>query len=637
MIIVESFGMRDAGRVREINEDVYAVVEPEESTEAEELGRLFVVADGMGHEGAGEVAARLAVDTVVEVYYSGEGGADPEEAIRYSVERAHLAIRETASEHAEYHKMGATLTAMAQVEDHVFIAHVGDTRAYVVRRGQIIQLTNDHNWAGEQLRKGAITKVHAATHPRRKVLTRSLGQTPHVEVDTRVERIEPGDVFLLCTDGLYDTLGEDELQRVLAETGPQLACRELVARANRNSGSDNIAAIAIKTSYEGKPFLSREKKRKFSLPEISIPRPDIKLPAALKNLSRLPTMLPIYLAGLALAAFIIIGTFSLLRECGGEQKPPDTATVTTTKGDGEKKEEQRAKVKITTAPSGAIIKVDGARVGPSPITVDLKAGTHEIEINHEGYQVKRHKLEIEPGEEQIPLNFILVPHPAERTPDMVFVSAGFFIMGRDGGSPDESPAHKIYLDAFYIDRYEVSNKQYKKFLEETERQPPGFWDDPERNAPNLPVVGVDWADAKAYCEWAKKRLPTEAEWEKAARGAQGWLYPWGNEFDDAKANIKGEEDGYADVAPVGALPEGRSTYGAYNMIGNVAEWTNDYFDPEYYSYMPMKNPTGPDSGTRKVLRGGSFRTGKEYANVTYRSAFAPQSRKPYIGFRCAKD
>ena len=624
--------MRDTGRVKEVNEDFYAIVEPEESTEAEARGRLYVVADGMGNQGAGEVAAKTAVDTVVDVYYSGEGGENPQDALRYAVECAHSSIRDSAQKNPEYTKMGATLTALVLLDDRVFIAHVGDTRAYVIRKGKIRQLTDDHNWAGDQLRKGAITKVHANTHPRRKVLTRSLGQTPQVEIDTMVAEIEPGDIFLLCTDGLYDTLSDEEMERVLIEAGPEMACRELVARANRNGGADNIAAVLIKTVYEGKPFLIKERKPRFQLG-------DLKLTLNFdwrKKLASLPVGLPFYLGVAAVAILVIIGGGMLFfRGCGGNHEPSSQQAATGSHVFSQKN--QPAKIKITTAPSGAIIAVDGARIGPSPVAVDLFPGSHEIEITQDGYQTKKHTLMVKPGEIQIPLNFILVPHPAERSPDMLFIPGGFFIMGREGGSLEEGPSHKIYLDAYYIDRYEVSNADYKRFIEAAKRAAPALFEDPQKNTPNLPVAGVDWTDADAYCSWAKKRLPTEAEWEKAARGAEGWLYPWGNTFDPTRANILGDADGYPDVAPVDALPTGKSPYGGYNFAGNVGEWTGGYFDPEYYKTIPLKNPRGPETGTRRVVRGGSYRTAPETATATYRSAFAPESRKPYIGFRCAKD
>lgn len=629
MIIFDIFGIRDVGRVRDVNEDYYAVIEPEEETMVHERGRLFVVADGMGGNGSGEVAAKLAVDTVTDVYYSGEGGDDIGDSIRYAVHRAHEAIWKEAGQNPEHYKMGATVTAMGIRGDEVAIAHVGDTRAYVVRRGKIEQLTQDHNWAGEQLKKGAITKVHAETHPRRKVLTRALGQTPEVEVDLYKDTVEPNDIFFLCTDGLYDTLNDAELQRALLETNPEMAARELVARANRNGGADNISAIVVKTVYEGRPFLSKERKR-FNF--------DFKIPWKLE-IPQFKFPLPVVIGLAAIALAIIIGGLGLFFR--GPKKPlpnstnPDTVIVNP--GNNGDQHKNPAKVKITTAPSGANITVDGTSIGPSPIEVSLQPGPHTIEIVKDGFQVKKVDLTIKEGEQQIPLNYLLVPHPSERSPDMGFVPAGFFTMGRDGGSKEEGPSHRIYLDAFYIDRYEICNDEYRKFVEATGHKPPPFWKNPAYNAPKLPVVGVMWADADTFCRWANKRLPTEAEWEKAARGADALLYPWGNTFEAQKANIAGDADGFPGIAPVDALPDGKSPFGAFNMIGNAAEWTADFFDPAWYHSIPMKNPRGPSAGDRRVIRGGSFKTEMSHATASYRHAFASDSIKEFIGFRCAKD
>lgn len=630
MIIFDIFAIRDPGRVKDINEDYYGVVEPEEETVAQEKGRLFVVADGMGADGAGEVASRIAVDVIKESYYSGEGGDDIADSLRYAVMRAHETIYRESQQKQEYYKMGATVTAMVIRGENVAIAHVGDTRAYVIRRGKIQQLTNDHNWAGEQLRKGTITKVHAETHPRRKVLTRWLGQAPEIEVDIYEDTVEPNDIFFLCSDGLYDTLSEEEIQKALLETNPEMAARELVARANRNGGADNITAIVVKTVFEGRPFLDKEPK-KFSLP-LKIPWNSIDF-----HLPKFKYPLPIMIGALAGALAIIIGGLSLF--FSGPEKPStkkQTQVISTTSG-GIDSGKSLATVNITTAPAGANVKIDGNLMGPSPIQISLAPGLHKIEISKDGFQTKLVDLTIKEGEKQIPLNYLLVPNPSERSPDMIFIPAGYFIMGREGASPEEAPSHKIYLDAYYIDRYEVSNEQYRQFVESTGHKPPAFWNNPAYSSPKMPVVGVTWADADAYCRWNNKRLPTEAEWEKAARGTDGFIYPWGNSINLQNANISGETDGFAGLAPVDSFENGKSPFGVYNMVGNVAEWIADYYDPAYYRSIPLQNPKGPPTADRKVVRGGSFRTSPQFATTTYRSAFSPNSSRENIGFRCAKN
>jgi formylglycine-generating enzyme required for sulfatase activity len=190
-------------------------------------------------------------------------------------------------------------------------------------------------------------------------------------------------------------------------------------------------------------------------------------------------------------------------------------------------------------------------------------------------------------------------------PGMVYIPAGEFIMGSDEGDSDERPVHTVYLDAFHIDRTEVANAQYQACVEAGACDAPSnttYYDN--SNYAQHPVVHVSWDDADAYCRWAGKRLPTEAEWEKAARGTDGRRYPWGNSEPDCnKANYN---DCVGLTTEVGSYPAGASLYGVLDMAGNVWEWVADWYDPGYYSQSPTRNPPGPDSGELRVLRGGSW-------------------------------
>jgi len=219
---------------------------------------------------------------------------------------------------------------------------------------------------------------------------------------------------------------------------------------------------------------------------------------------------------------------------------------------------------------------------------------------------------------------------------MILIPAGEFQMGYNDGLDDEKPVHTVYLHAFYIDKYEVTNAQYKKFMDATGHRTPYYWDDTNYNAPNHPVVGVDWNDASAYCSWAGKRLPTEAEWEKSARGGLvGKKYPWGDTLthDDANYYGTGGKDKWDGTSPVGSFaPNG---YGLYDMAGNVWEWCADWFDSNYYASSPKSNPTGPSSGSSRVLRGGSWHYYYVFhLRVAARSYFAPSSYYFFVGFRC---
>lgn len=228
---------------------------------------------------------------------------------------------------------------------------------------------------------------------------------------------------------------------------------------------------------------------------------------------------------------------------------------------------------------------------------------------------------------------------------MVTIPAGEFLMGTPEGKgrADEWPQRSVYLDAFAIDQVEVTNERYLAFVATTgHRNPPNpYGTGPLQSAKGieqLPVVQTTWYDAKAYCSWAKKRLPTEAEWEKAARGTDGRLFPWGNEPATPKrANFDREWEDEKTLYPVGSLPDGDSPYGVKDMAGNAREWVSDWYDADYYKHAPERNPQGPDKkGVVRSIRGGSWHS--PLADITSsargRGGFALQTHG--TGFRCAR-
>ncbi len=231
------------------------------------------------------------------------------------------------------------------------------------------------------------------------------------------------------------------------------------------------------------------------------------------------------------------------------------------------------------------------------------------------------------------------PEPNE----MILIPAGPFIRGTDFRLPDEGPRHEVDLPAFYIDKYEVTNLQYKKFIDETGRRSPSHFRNrtyPEGKADH-PVTFVSWYDADAYCRWAGKRLPDDREWEKAARGTDGRVFPWGNRFGIDKANtpvrwVALRQRG--DTTPVGAFEGGKSPYGLYDMTGNVWEWTSSWYEP-----YPGNTRITENYGKKyKVLKGGSWWDCSFYkcgisAPVYNRSFFHPRTRNESFGFRCARD
>jgi sulfatase modifying factor 1 len=231
---------------------------------------------------------------------------------------------------------------------------------------------------------------------------------------------------------------------------------------------------------------------------------------------------------------------------------------------------------------------------------------------------------------------------AAKEKDMVVIPRGEFTMGSKEHA--DEPAHNVVTDAYAIDKYEVSNDKYKQFMTATGHPAPAYWDDPRLNKPNHPVVGVNWNDATAFCKWEGKRLPTEAEWERAAKGPKGDAhYPWeGHDINPNKANYG---QNYTGTKPIDSFPEGVNGFGLYNMAGNVFEWVQDWYDPKYYRESPALNPQGPDKGYNfanqgqvRVLRGGSWLAPETSLHASHRFWNQPENNSYGVGlgFRCAK-
>jgi formylglycine-generating enzyme len=223
-------------------------------------------------------------------------------------------------------------------------------------------------------------------------------------------------------------------------------------------------------------------------------------------------------------------------------------------------------------------------------------------------------------------------------PKMIVIPSGEFSMGCATGSDNERPVHRVFVDEFAIGRFAVTNRLYQFFIEDAGREAPPGWDDSRFNHPDQPATGVSWFDATAYCEWLSAktaklyRLPTEAEWERAARGGlEGRLYTWGDEAPQLQPNyselwLNGPER-------VGQRPP--NGFGLHDVSENVHEWCSDWYDQHYYSDSPARNPQGPLTGTRRASRGGSWRHQIKITRVAARSSIPPEFNYSDYGFRCA--
>jgi iron(II)-dependent oxidoreductase len=243
--------------------------------------------------------------------------------------------------------------------------------------------------------------------------------------------------------------------------------------------------------------------------------------------------------------------------------------------------------------------------------------------------------------------------------DMVLVQAGEFVMGSDKKTDrlayrSEIPQRRVYLDAFEIGKYEVTALEYLKFVLATNRSPQLDWRYDGGNFQEAmahhPIMHVSWYDADAYCKWAGKRLPTEAEWEKAARGVDGRLFPWGKEYaGPTRANfgrtglsgpVRDRPERlllYPPIISVDRYENAVSPYGLYQTIGNVAEWVADWYDQDYYKTAPDRNPLGPETGTQKAFRGGGWMDSTTTMRVAMRNGTDPNTKINWMGFRCARD
>jgi formylglycine-generating enzyme required for sulfatase activity len=223
---------------------------------------------------------------------------------------------------------------------------------------------------------------------------------------------------------------------------------------------------------------------------------------------------------------------------------------------------------------------------------------------------------------------------------LITIPAGWFLMGSEHGQDNEKPVHRVWVDAFLLASCQVTNAEYARFLRDTGSMPPPFWADANFNQASQPVVGVSWDEATRYCEWLstlehrRYRLPTEAEWERAARcDRDGALYPWG---DMPPQDLPG----YASRWLTGPEPAGASEpndFGIYDMCANVHEWCSDWFAADYYASSPARNPRGPQQGTRRSSRGGSWRHHVKISRCAARSSIPPEFQYADYGFRVACD
>ncbi len=273
------------------------------------------------------------------------------------------------------------------------------------------------------------------------------------------------------------------------------------------------------------------------------------------------------------------------------------------------------------------------KAGRTVIGSLIRDGATLIELRVGSGKVRIYKINIQSINGRPPFEGTASPPsgPVEEVvPAEVLIPAGEFRMGDSQGK--DRPVHKVQVDSFYIDKYELTNAEYHVYLQQTGKPAPKYWENTKYNGDDQPVVGVAYDEATDYCRWAGKRLPTEAEWELAARGREGTLFPWGDVQSIVATNTRESKEGRP--LPVGSFAAGVSTLGLYDMSGNVWEWCYDWYDKDYYRASPYDNPRGPDSGKEKVIRGGGWNI--SIRDMAFRKHVKPDQRYSSLGFRCAR-
>lgn len=670
---------------------------------------LYVLASGINGTSFPEVSARFAAKKILYEYFHSYDYVD--------ANKLALAMRTANNEIYEYAKvqndtMAAAAIAASVTDGKVAIATVGGCRAYIIRNGKVFQITEDPAVIDEKIQSGELTKEEAyGPEGKPDDIASALGTVRDITTDVYdgIE-VRSGDTLLLCSASLDTFIGKKEILDAAADNSPKTIVQQLLSSPSLQNAKvpASIAAIRIYDDTLVDSMIRVDgdtpedtdlnlEKKEIELIRKNRPRTVEENNGKTKKKSKLPLIILLVLLALLLAAGGIwaAAKFGLMSDEVREKYlgnlVPSTATPTPTVDwvresmtvlEADMAIEKELAVAATVAAwptqtpyptyTPVFIDLEETRETEAPATEEPDIPSFFGDSEDQEPEVTEVPDETEEPEPTATPYPTLVPETETPEPvvkenytdqrsgaDMIYIPAGNFILGSNPSedpyafADEETPQIRVYLDGYWMNKTEVTNGQYLRCVEAgvceqgyyMSLYTPGLEDHP------VSYVSVD--QAERFCSWIGGHLPTEFEWEKAARGTDGRIYPWGNEepnYENDMANIpdyQNEEGMGFDLFPVGSFPNGQSPYGLMDMSGNVWEWTSTWFSTNYYQTLEaeeelsgttVSNPTGPENGSARVMRGGSCASTEinnypAYTRAANRS-YLNLTSSYYVGFRC---
>ncbi len=673
-IFSSGYALSIPGKSKNVNEDfvIFYEKEPEGTVGA---SNLYVLTDGLTNSWHPEISARFAAKKILHDYFKSH---DFVEANKLA-----LAIRNASNEIQAYSlaqgkKMGSVVVSIAITEGKAVIGTIGDSRVYIVRNGKVYQITEDQK--SDQAEEVAPHESHHVPE------TRAIGLEKDIVVDIYDGiDIHPNDVILLASDGIISYIGKDEILAASQADTPKEIAEALIENGAKQEHNSDLSVIAIKI-YDENGILTVVRqpgtlpedtdlnKETHELDLIKRSRPRQKpaegtVPGGKRRLGKWPVLA-------LLAAFAAVGIylFASGQKGGGIFGPRYTATPTVdpvlaTMAVIQQTSRAEENIRLSMTPTATL--EPSATVAPTdvPAFIDidnptagaLTATPGAPEVDTTAEVATATPTAVLPPMTPTPIAVDKGPITSEIDQrEMVYVIPGAFTLGSDiqkdglANAYEELPQLEVYLDGYWIDKTEVTNADFLKCVQAGSCLGSTYMNLYNPDDAELPATYVSVVEAEKYCEWAGKRLPTEIEWEKAARGHDGRIYPWGDEQpsqDNRLANFPGFKDKVTNqsdgIFKVGSLPDGASPYGALDMAGNVWEWTSTPFLTDYYQTLAdnapegtdiIRNPKDPDITANNVIRGGSAADTElsnylAYLRSTNRS-YVNMISSFYIGFRC---